>query len=345
MAKPIMTFREAYGHATKRGNGKPSILLGNGFSVDYDSTRFSYSSLAEEASLGALSVSKKRLFKALGTSNFEEAIEILSKAADLAAIYDQSGAMEDSLRNDALAVKRGLADVLAQRHPKHAYKITDDEVGSARTFLANFREVFTLNYDLLLYWVANRSVVGPDMVQSDGFEWPSLRDHSFLVWKRNPSRRQRIHYLHGALHLYVKERRVRKLQYGQDGSVAEQMRENIAKGIYPLVVTEGTSDDKRAVIDRSAYLRTAHHRFDGLSGRLFLHGVSLSENDAHVTEGLAGASSKVDALYVGLHGDPTGRSAMRIQRRAKEIKDLRRAEGGAKLSVRFYNSATANVWR
>ncbi|MCL2595745.1 MAG: DUF4917 family protein, partial [Promicromonosporaceae bacterium] len=155
----IFPFQDALADAQRRSPGaKPSVLLGNGFSIDYDRGRFAYKSLSEKAELTELSQDKSFLFDLLETDDFESAIEKLQKAAELVKAYGDSKKpakkLHAKLRKDARTLRRGLTDALVALHPSSAYSLSGEEVQSAQRFLANFNHVYTLNYDLLLYWVA-----------------------------------------------------------------------------------------------------------------------------------------------------------------------------------------------
>jgi hypothetical protein len=340
----VVTFAEAVADAEARFDDI-SVLLGNGFSIDYAPTVFAYESLADEAELPALSVDKDALFAALGSSNFEVVIDKLRAAATLQGLYGGETDLADALAADAVVVRNGLADVLMARHPASAGLLSDDEVLHARTFLSHFSRIFTLSYDLLLYWVVNRPTPGTRVPKADGFEWPSWKDNSVLIWKSKPNvSRQRVFFLHGALHYFVEERKVHKMSYG-NGPLVAGLRRRLTRGQYPLVVTEGTRDEKEARIDRSAYLRTGLRRFGELGGAVFIHGVSMSPNDDHVLELLETDSSEVDAIYVGIHGSPRSAGARTLMARAEAIKANREANGGRALRVKFYDTASAQVWR
>lgn len=340
-----MSFEDAIRHASER-RYRRSVLLGNGFSMDYDAKRFGYESLAQEAKLPGLTVGKQDLFDRLDSSNFEVVIDRLKASAVLHRLYGGHEDIAASMEADATVVRHGLADVLADRHPANAHDLTGDEVEHVRTFLSNFHRIFTLNYDLLLYWAINRSELGPPVPQADGFEWPSYRERDRLVWKSNPSgKSQRVFFLHGALHLFVDSRRVRKISFAADGPLVSELRARLDEGKYPLVVTEGKREEKEYRIDRSAYLRTAHRRFSEIKGALFVHGVSMSQNDDHVLEPIESDTSFVRVLYVGIHGDPGSGRARELIQRADQIRERRKEAGGRSLRIRFYDASSAHEWR
>ncbi|KTS91721.1 hypothetical protein NS183_02890 [Microbacterium testaceum] len=342
----IMTFQDAVADAVRHASDRPTVLLGNGFSIDYDHRVFNYDSLAEKAELNGLSVDKADLFRSLKSSNFEAIMDKLRAAAALQKLYAPGSLLADVMKNDLKVVRRGLADSLANLHPDSAMALTDDEVEHAGTFLGNFDAIYTVNYDLLLYWVVNRTTVA-SVPKQDGFEWPTWRRSDRLIWKSNPSTgEQQVHYLHGALHLFVDDDgKLTKLSGSEHGRLIDELRRRLQDGSRPRVVTEGRREEKETRIDRSPYLRTMMRRFADVTGAVFIHGMSLSENDDHILELIEATESSMSALYVAIHGDPSTRAAQRIIRRARRIKDQRKENGGITLRLRFYDPETAHVWR
>ncbi|MDN3443403.1 DUF4917 family protein [Microbacterium sp. APC 3901] len=345
MPPRILSFDEALLDA-RRKSSQRSILLGNGFSIGYNPSIFSYDSLADEAELAGLSVAKPALFDALKSSNFEAVIDKLNASSSLLTLYNGDRELAATMAADAIVVRNGLADVLANRHPVNAQGLSDEEVLHARTFLSNFRQFYTLSYDLLLYWVVTRTGVGPYVHMRDGFEWPAWNDRSALIWKSKPTQgRQRVFFLHGALHLFIRGKKLEKLSYREHGSLVGELRSRLDDDNYPLVVTEGSRPEKEARIERSGYLRFGLRRFAATEGALFIHGVSMNPNDDHILELIESDSSRVSAIYVGVHGDPASPDNRRLIERAKEMKNHRRTVGGEALRVRFYDSDSARVWR
>jgi hypothetical protein len=341
----ISTYEEAIADARARTDDL-TILLGNGFSMAFDHSIFAYESLADEAVLSGLSVDKAQLFDDLGSSNFEVVIEMLRAAASLQELYGGDRDLARRQTKDARIIRNGLADVLAERHPDSAGRLSDDEVRHARTFLHPFRKIFSLNYDLLLYWVVNRELIdAPWVPKRDGFEWPTGTDKSRLIWKPKPTYSQQVFFLHGALHLFVEEHRLTKLKFGYTGTLVDALRARLNAGEYPLVITEGNRAEKEVRIEKSAYLRTGLKRFGEVEGALFVHGVSMSRNDGHILEAIESESSGIEIVYVGVHGDPNSDRAKALIERANDLKSRRRAAGGRRLRVRFYDAESAHVWR
>lgn len=339
--EPPLTFTQALAVAEHVYHSEtPALLLGNGFSRAFDD-KFSYETLREKASLGSLSngVTKDDLFDHAGTNDFETVIHTLQRAAQLQEIYDPFGTLSVKLRADAEVVKKGLVDTLAAIHPPSAAEVESTKYTLARNFLRCFSAVFTLNYDMLLYWAVNQpsplSSLKPP--RDDGFR---LRDGN-LTWISPGLAAQRVYFLHGAMHLYVEDTQTYKLS-GNGGRIIEQVQENLATGRYPLVVTEGTRENKQARIAVNPYLSHCYNRLKQLNGVLFVHGMALSENDQHILDAISDARSRVTAIFVGLFGDEFAHRD--VKHRAKGIAVERKRRGGTALDVEFYQSETAEVW-
>ena len=99
------------------------------------------------------------LFGALDTQDFEIVVRALQHAAIISKIYRPKDAdLANQLRTDLDKLKANLIRAVAGRHPPRPNEIIDDRYVSCRTFLSNFiseasdGKVYTMNYDLLLYW-------------------------------------------------------------------------------------------------------------------------------------------------------------------------------------------------
>jgi hypothetical protein len=340
LVEPLKDFTEVLNEA-KGAGGALSVLLGNGFSIAYDPGAFSYKKLLEAAEFDG--IEKDRLFDAVGTADFERAVDALRRSARLVEMYGSAHEpLAQEMRRDAETVKNGLAAVIARIHPGSSRELSEGEVRCAGNFLANFDNIFTLNYDLLLYWVLLRSRELGIMLPAgyDGFN-RATPEVDTIVWK---SERQHLHYLHGALHLFMEEGpdgllRLLKLT-SRYGNLMDQIQSKIAADSYPLVVTEGSMREKLDMVSSSPYLRSCFEALLKISGTLFLHGVGLNDNDIHIRASIA--FSGASRLCVGLHS-PTGAAALKA--RVGDILDRRDKDRPGTLEVVYYDANTANPWR
>ena len=346
----MLSFEDAL-TASKKVGGNRHLLLGNGFSIACRPDAFSYGNLFEEADFSGLGVEAEPLFALFGTADFERVIEALRNSERILDLYGGDSETAARLGTDAGALKEALAEVLARKHPDNVGSIEPGEYAAARRFLANFDgKIYTVNYDLLLYWMLMQGE-GPPVTSGDGFHSdPDDPEAEWVVWDGFTDYHQRIYFLHGGLHLYDAGTQLQKITWARTGlPLVDQIRGALANNVYPLVVTEGTSPQKVARIEHSPYLYRGLISMTRIGGSLFIHGHSLDSNDEHVLRRVEG--SKVEAVYVSLHGSPTSAANEKICHRA-ELMVERRAENEAHkpagkrigLEVAFYDADSASVW-
>lgn len=244
---------------------------------------------------------------------------------------------------DADHVKAALADTLARNHPDNVGDIGLAEYAQARQFLACFGHIFTVSYDLLLYWTLMQEME-PPIKADDGFRQDrDDPDATWVSWDSYKPFSQNIYYLHGGLHLFEEGPTLKKLTFSRTGiALIDQIREALDTEAYPLVITEGTSPEKFARIRHNDYLAKGLRSLATCQGSLFIHGHSFADNDAHVFRA-AGAEGKYKALFVSLHGDPHSNANEEIQTRAHAVAAERPV--GRRPSVHFYDADSASVWR
>jgi hypothetical protein len=152
---------------------KRHLLLGNGFSIALKPDIFTYGSLYENADFSA-APRVPRLFDALHTKDFEIVIRHLQDAAVVVEVYRPNLVrLASALRQDASAIKDALVAAVAKRHPDRPYDVSPTQYGACRRFLSRFDHIFTLNYDVLLYWALMQDEVDDLALRpDDGFRHP-----------------------------------------------------------------------------------------------------------------------------------------------------------------------------
>ena len=75
------------------------------------------------------------------------------------------------MQRDAEGLREVLVQAIAQNHPEFPAAIADDQYRGCRVFLANFANIYTLNYDLLLYWALMHDELPPAVPCDDGFPY------------------------------------------------------------------------------------------------------------------------------------------------------------------------------
>ena len=231
--------------------------------------------------------------------------------------------------------------MLAAKHPDYPHDIQTDEYQAARTFLSHFERIYTLNYDMLLYWTVMQDME-PKPSRDDGFGNADDPDAEYVVWKPYIKfDSQRLFYLHGSLHLYDRGYELAKITWSRTAiPLLDQIREALAERRYPLIVTEGSSPQKVTRILHSAYLNHAIRSFSAIGGALFVYGLSLADNDEHLTRLIV--DGPIKALYVGLYDYPNSDDSGQIIARARALAARRPDE--KPLKVQFYDAASARVW-
>jgi len=351
----VISFADAIAHSEKYK--KRHLLLGNGFSIGCRADIFHYASLYSKADFSA-APEVESVFKAYDTQDFEVVIRALESAAKILSLYvPQSEAGKAKMLEHAALLKEILVTTVSGNHPNLPSEIRDDEFWACRKFLRNFLSgekkghVFTLNYDLLLYWSVmhddNPFEDVPDLSKNDSFgNDEDEPDADYVVWQgETAAHSANIHYLHGALHLFDAGSELQKYTWVRKGDpLVDQSREALAQNKFPLFVAEGTSRQKKAKIRHNAYL---YQCFKVLTANanigthcFFVFGHSLADNDDHILRRLGKGSFKT--LYVSLYGDPNGDANKNIIARANALAAMRHER--KPLEVIFFDAASANVW-
>lgn len=321
---------------------RPHVLLGNGFSIACRPDCFRYDALLDEATFEGTSGDIRGVFDLLGTTDFENVIEQLRTTAELVERYEpEDPGLAERLRLDAEAVREALARTLAARHPDLPFDIEPAEYRAARTFLSNFERIYTLNYDMLLYWTVMQDEE-PTVSRNDGFTTADDPDADYVAWEPYLDfGAQRLFYLHGGLHLYDTGSEISKITWSRTGNpLVGQIRSALAESRYPLVVTEGNSREKESKILHNAYLNHAIRSFAKIGGALFIFGHSLGPNDEHVLRRIE--EGPIKRLYVSLFGDPASPDNARIIARTEQMAASRPPQ--KPLTVRYFDAETAGVW-
>jgi hypothetical protein len=353
---PLQTFAQAIEDSQQFA--KRNLLLGNGFSIACAADIFTYQSLYGTADFSAIPEAKLA-FEALDTQDFESVIHALEHSAKLLPLYakDYAAAAEKMLEH-AAALKDLLISTIAGNHPGLPAEIPDEKFAACRRFLNNFvgldndGRIYTLNYDLLLYWTLMHEDEDDtadllELRKNDGFgNDEDDPDADYVVWQSETgANSQRIFYLHGALHLFDAGTELKKYTWIRKGDpLIVQAREAIEGNAYPLFVSEGRSVDKKEKIRHNAYL---HHGFKSFvtvcqttNQCFFVFGHSFAQNDDHILSRIG--RGRCPGAYIALYGDPDSDVNRQIKQRAQQIAGMRLAR--YPLQLTFFDAASAHVW-
>lgn len=350
----IFTFEQAIEDSD--GYSKRHLMLGNGFSIACRADIFHYGSLFAQADFSK-TPEAQAVFEALGIQDFEIAIRALENASRILPAYVPHGAAAVAkMLEHAATLKEILIETIAGNHPNIPPDIPDEKFWACRRFLFHFLngdkgQVFTLNYDLLLYWALMHDDMPfddpMDLEKNDGFgndeDDPGA---DYVVWQgETGAHSARVHFLHGALHLFDSGKELKKYTWVRKNvPLVEQARDAINDSAYPLFVAEGSSAQKKDKIRHNAYLYQGFKQLTANANQgkhcFFIFGHSLAENDDHILNRLG--RGRFRKLYVGIYGDPNSKDNQRIVTRAKSLANMRSEKWP--LDVAFYDAASAQVW-
>jgi len=283
---------------------KPYLLLGNGFSISYSPERFSFTTLLESAVESEI-ISKEsdvyKVFQKLATADFESVMRALENAAKIVDVYGADKVICKKIQKDGKDLKGYLVKIITNNHPAKSTELSDSEKEACLTFLSPFESIYTLNYDLLLYWATMHST---SRVSDDGFGNTEDSVHEgFVVYKNSSAYKMNTHYLHGALHYFDADDEIIKKTYvNTDVPIVTQTRKSLDEGKYPIFISEGTSSQKMTKILHSAYLNHCYKSLRNIGGKgksdIVIFGASLKSNDEHIFDAIL--QSKVTNIYFGV---------------------------------------------
>lgn len=260
--------------------------------------------------------------------------------------YGVAGPKVAKVEADCLALKELLVQTIAASHPERPSDIHDKEYAACQKFLDQFETVYTLNYDLLLYWTKMHYEDQKKIKADDGFRTSyddvvNREESDYVVWESTQGHGQNVYFLHGALHIFDTGIEIQKYTWCRTGvRLIEQTRNALEEDKFPVFVAEGTTEEKLERIRHNDYLTKAYKAFGSIGYPLFIHGHSLAPNDEHILRLIE--RGKSPHLYIGLHGKPTTAGNQYIIGRANRLADSRSQKHP--LGVSFYDSESADVW-
>lgn len=253
-----------------------TLLLGNGLSINVWPP-FRYDALFNHAK--GLTEQDRALFQ--GTPNFEWVLGEIHTAMRVGGVLQVD---TQPFYERYESIQRGLWHAIREVHLRRS-QVPDATLGAIRTVLEGYEWIFTTSYDLVIYWAMGHV----------GHYRPFIDLFRGSPCEFNPSRTDPregeipVYFLHGALHLVVGGSGVtRKRTRTAVQTLLEQFGQPI-KGdpqARPLLVTEGTSQEKLRVIEGNAYLTHALDRLRQREGPTVVFGSRLGDQDKHLSDAL-----------------------------------------------------------
>ncbi len=324
-----------------------NLLMGNGFSMAYDSQIFSYNVLQnflENLSDPLLT----SLFEIVETKNLEIIMRQLGLLSRMLEVFSEDDELKEKIEHADTLLKKGLIDAVKKLHPEHVFAIPEKKMQKCYEFLAPYLSetgnLFTTNYDILLYWVLMRSECS---INIDGFGRERENDdeyvpgdeliYSELIWGPN-SEDQNIHYVHGALHLFDNGIDIEKESYDSSQYLLQNIEERMEKMEYPVFVTGGDGNNKLSQIMHNKYLTFCYEKLSSITGSLVIFGFNFGPYDEHIIDAINSAAlhgrkatNKLHSIYIGVFS-------------AEDERHIRSIEKKFKCKVRIYDSKSVNIW-
>lgn len=297
------------------------ILLGNGFSMNLTNV-FGYGALFPRF-LSNCSPADQAALAGFNTTNFEFILEDLGTAARVNALMSLPTAQVLSLAN---RVREGLIRTIEAIHPrKHAVDWTRLELVAGE--LNHFNDVYTLNYDALLYHIImickDRYVRHGHWRRYNDYFWNAISANYLQFMEfQNIAPYNHVYYLHGALFLFKLDQSVEtlteidvKLRTGGASELLDAIATELRGGTLPLFVSEGRADEKQRAISRSEYLRFANEALEMSRPKLVIYGASLGDQDEHIAQAVCnGTAEAAVSVY------PAGKTSTQLEQEINAMK-------------------------
>ncbi|MCK5494314.1 MAG: DUF4917 family protein, partial [Candidatus Omnitrophica bacterium] len=283
----LMSYQEVIKSLTSKRRDK-HLLLGNGFSMSYDPKIFSYNALTDFV---AKTNNKllQQLFSIMDMTNFETIMRELDLFYKIASEFSKDKSLSGKILKARNSLKQNLLDAISELHPEHVFKIPEKSSRKCADFLKEYLDnnghVFSTNYDLLLYWVlmSNQEYInniidgfGKEYIEKDEYDPDFEPEFGDLDWGPNMAD-QRVHYVHGALHIFDEGTSITKEKYEED-YLLTNIKKRIDKKEYPVFVTAGEGKQKLAHILHNQYLDYCYKILSSITGSLVVFGFGVGDH-------------------------------------------------------------------
>jgi hypothetical protein len=341
-----------------KGDFKGALLVGNGGSIAL-SDNFSYKSLygyADKHDLlqkEAIAVFDKFYKK---DRDFERVLYRLWQADYINQKFKVAKDERDKVHKGYLKVRLSLINAVKDIHPPHSSLQFD--LPNVGKFISGFKTIFSLNYDLMLYWATQKVNERKRNRIKDGFNTPvnlsiAQKNRTFefssdIDLLRKPFRDNdsstMVFYPHGSLLLYQTRSRKdeRKIISATEGGLLKTITDfwSRNKG-NPIFVCEGDSDRKLEAISGSKYLTHVYQNELPRTGdTLTIYGWGIGGQDAHIVKQLAKGRYKKIAMSIYTQN----KSPIQLDREMDEyLNKLKKIVSPE--HVQFFDAASDGCWK
>lgn len=274
-----------------------ALLLGNGASMAI-SGNFGYKNLFSHARQNfLLDKDVQTVFDYFKTDDFELVLRLVWQAAQV----NKALSIQDMRTYDAyVSVRESLIKAVRDIHP--AYEQVSMHLPHMQNFMKEFNTVFSLNYDLLVYWAM--------MYSSDTWTIHKFKDcfnrgvfaENWREYRNSWGEQSNtlVFYPHGnlALHRDLTGQEY-KINAGGNALLKEILNIWRLENSVPLFVSEGTCHQKIRSISNSGYLSKVFREVLRTPRiNLTIYGWAMGKQDLHILESLKGTSINNIAVSV-----------------------------------------------
>ncbi|MDV7338060.1 DUF4917 family protein [Terasakiella sp. A23] len=321
-----------------KDNFNDAIVVGNGGSRAV-SGAFAYRSLLEKARQdGHVNEELTQLFERFKTEDFENLLRKLWYAQQVNDVLDIES---DAIGQAYETIQGALAQAVRSAHCTYTDALP--YFGEIATFLSQFKTIFSLNYDLITYWVMMHSNDNQNthkfkdcFVKAGGgfeFNWGYLRSSQIPNQKVSL-----VFYPHGALSLLIgEERSVKKIINDEGASYLETIIDNWeAEKNPPLIICDGNSESKKRNIINNKYLSDVYQNALPNSGpSLTVYGWSMGPQEQHIIDQIMNGNYERIACSVHQPQTQSGEDFMAsVQRKFRDTG----------IEVTFFDAACSGCW-
>jgi hypothetical protein len=219
-----------------------------------------------------------RLFKKLATDDFETILQKVADARDVvAAVTDDQIVISAAISAE---IRKNLVEAVSEIHSN----VPDESAINCialNNILKRYGQIFTTNYDLILYWC--RKNINHFTIIDYFFD-----GHKFDRTEIDRRDRSAMYFLHGAIFLFESDAETWKLNVGSNTTLLDAVKEKLSdEGVYPVFISEGSSDEKLQAIKRNEYLSFCYDSLRQLDDELEIYGHALSLSvDGHIVDAI-----------------------------------------------------------
>jgi len=343
----LETFDDVLASMNKKPDRKFHLLLGNGFSVAYDASIFSYNALHHFVT-NLKDDDLTKILSVISTRNFEVIMQYLDSCSALISAFGGDPALKGRVDAASTKLKASLLGAVKALHPEHVFAVPEERSKACASFLRRFLDregsIYSTNYDLLLYWVLMRNGAnhgdgcGRELLNAnDEFLPAEDQEWSELTWGKRREN-QNVFYLHGALQFFDSGVAVIKEEYDAYNYLLRKIGARMQKGEYPIFVTAGDGEEKLRHITHNQYLTYCYDSLCKAEGSLVTFGFGFGESDEHIITAINRAArngrktpNKLWSIYIGVFSDA-------------DQEHIEQIEGKFRCKVHIFDAKTVNPW-